>query len=95
MDFPIGVEYAVGGYTNDFVITCGGNSYDLVNDLCFKMEPSKITQIKGLPSYGTQNAAGGFLRDSLVVSGGFGKHILFNTEQNGQIYIQNSLNNFR
>ena len=69
MDYPIGVEYAVGGYTNDFVIACGGNSYDFVNDFCFKIEPSKITQINGL-QYASQYSGGGILHDSLVVSGG-------------------------
>ena len=75
-DFPIDVNRAVGGYINESVITCGGWSNG-VTDKCFKMEPSKTTEIPGL-NIGSYYSGGGIIQDSLVVSGGYGKHIFEN-----------------
>ena len=76
-DFPIDVRQAVGGYINESVITCGGLSNNGVTDKCFKMEPSKTTEIPGL-KIGSYRSGGGIIQDSLVVSGGRGKHIFEN-----------------
>ena len=77
-DFPIDVRVAVGGYVNESVITCGGRlSNGGVTDKCFKMEPSKTTEIPGL-NIGSSYSGGGIIQDSLVVSGGRGKHIFEN-----------------
>ena len=77
-DYPIGVHFGVGGYINDSVIICGGysNNGDVI-DKCFKMEPSKTTEIPGL-NIGSYASGGGIIQDSLVVSGGYGKHIFEN-----------------
>ena len=78
LDFPFDVRLAVGGYINESVITCGGrlaNGY--VTDRCFKTEPSKTTEIPGL-KIGSWLSGGGIIQDSLVVSGGWGKHIFEN-----------------
>ena len=74
-DYPIGVRYAVGGYLDDYVITCGGYSNDGVTDRCFKMEPSKVTEITGLET-GSYVSGGGIIQDSFIISGGVGKHFL-------------------
>ena len=74
-DYPIGVRYAVGGYLDDYVITCGGYSNDGVTDRCFKMEPSKVTEITGLGT-GSYVSGGGIIQDSFIISGGVGKHFL-------------------
>ena len=75
-DSPIDVRWAVGGYINESVITCGGRlSNGYVTDRCFKMEPSKTTEIPGL-KIGSYDSGGGIIQDSLVVSGGYGKHFL-------------------
>ena len=77
-DYPIDVVTAVGGYVNESVITCGGRlSNDDETDRCFKMEPSKTTEIPGL-NIGSYASGGGIIQDSLVVSGGYGKHIFEN-----------------
>ena len=76
-DYPIDVYRAVGGYINESVITCGGYSINGVTDKCFKMEPSKTTEIPGL-NIGSYYSGGGIIQDSLVVSGGRGKHIFEN-----------------
>ena len=74
VDHPIGVVLAIGGYKNDSVITCGGTFYSgtsVINDRCFKMEPSKATEIGGL-ELGSRapGRGGGIFKDSLLVSGG-------------------------
>ena len=74
-DYPINVNYGVGGYINESVITCGGYSNGYATDRCFKMEPSKTTEIPGL-KIGSYDSGGGIIQDSLVVSGGYGKHFL-------------------
>ena len=76
-DYPIGVQHGVGGFVNDSVITCGGYSNGDATDKCFKMEPSKTTEIPGL-NIGSYRSGGGIIQDSLVVSGGSGKHIFEN-----------------
>ena len=76
-DYPIDVRYAVGGYINESVITCGGVSNGDVTDRCFKMEPSKTTEIPSL-KIGSYFSGGGIIQDSLLVSGGSGKHIFEN-----------------
>ena len=74
VDHPIGVVLAIGGYKNDSVITCGGfYDYDGI-DKCFKMEPTKVTEITGL-KIGSYGSGGGIIQDSLIISGGYGKHI--------------------
>ena len=78
LDFPFDVRLAVGGYINESVITCGGRlSNGYVTDRCFKTEPSKTTEIPGL-KIGSYASGGGIIQDSLVVSGGYGKHIFEN-----------------
>ena len=73
-DYPIDVYDGVGGYLNDSVITCGGfYDYDGI-DKCFKMEPTKVTEITGL-KIGSYGSGGGIIQDSLIISGGYGKHI--------------------
>ena len=77
-DYPIDNYAGVGGYINESVITCGGRlPNNGVTDRCFKMDPSKTTEIPGL-KIGSYRSGGGIIQDSLVVSGGYGKHIFEN-----------------
>ena len=83
VEYPIGVDSAVGVFIQDKVVICGGDSTFTAGngavDRCFALGPSEVTEMT--MSAASYSSAAGTFDQSFFISGGYdGKQTLDRTE---------------